>query len=84
MEEILGVKEMTLRNWKNSHKRLGIRWLNPKSKRPIKTNQIQIDGGSKFMGNFEQACKNNNISLFVLPPKSPKLNGGIKRINRII
>ena len=42
MEEILGVKERTLRNWKNLHKRLGIRGLNPKSKRPNKIVEKRI------------------------------------------
>ena len=27
MEEILGVKERTLKNWKTLHKRLAIRWF---------------------------------------------------------
>ena len=34
------------------------------------------------MKEFEQACKDKNIKLFVLPPRSPKLNGGVERINQ--
>jgi len=34
------------------------------------------------MKDFEQACKDKNIKLFVLPPRSPKLNGGVERINQ--
>jgi hypothetical protein len=36
---------------------------------------VQVDGGSEFMAEFEQACQEKNIRLFVLPPQSPKLNG---------
>ena len=50
---------------------------------PFKINQIQVDC-SEFMAHFEQTFKNNNISLFVLPPRSPKLNDGVERINRIV
>ena len=42
MEEILGVKERRLRNWKMLHKRLGIRGLYPRSKRPNKIVEKQI------------------------------------------
>ncbi|MFH1254231.1 MAG: helix-turn-helix domain-containing protein [bacterium] len=45
---------------------------------PFKIKSIQVDGGSEFMGDFEQACKSQNIELYVLPPKSPKLNGGVE------
>ena len=34
------------------------------------------------MKDFEQACKEYNIPLYVLPPRSPELNGGVERINR--
>lgn len=47
---------------------------------PIKS--IQVDGGSEFMKDFEEACKNKGIPLFVLPPKSPRYNGGVERANR--
>jgi transposase InsO family protein len=42
---------------------------------------IQIDGGSEFMAEFEIACKNRKIPLYVLPPRSPKLNGAVERCN---
>lgn len=51
---------------------------------PFDVKEVQVDGGSEFMGDFEQACKDNNINLFVLPPRSPKLNGGVERINRTL
>lgn len=36
------------------------------------------------MSNFEDACAENNIPLFALPPKRPQYNGGIERTNRIM
>nr|QOV09078.1 IS481 family transposase ISVch1 [uncultured Dehalococcoidia bacterium] len=47
---------------------------------PIKA--IQVDGGSEFKSIFEAACQNRGIKLFVLPPRSPKLNGAVERANR--
>lgn len=48
---------------------------------PFSIKSIQVDGGSEFMSNFEQACKEFNIPLYVLPPKSPELNGNVERSN---
>ena len=42
-----------------------------------------VDGGSEFMGEFEKECEARKIPLYVLPPKSPKYNGGVERGNRI-
>lgn len=49
---------------------------------PFPVKGIQIDGGSEFKGAFEEACKQRNIALYVLPPRSPKLNGCVERSNR--
>ena len=49
---------------------------------PFPVRAIQIDGGSEFRGEFEVACKARGIRVFVLPPRSPKLNGGVERANR--
>jgi len=49
---------------------------------PFKVQSIQVDGGSEFMSHFEQACADNDIKLFVLPPKRPQYNGGVERANR--
>ena len=49
---------------------------------PFPVKAIQIDGGSEFKGAFEEACKQRGIILFVLPPRSPKLNGCVERSNR--
>ncbi|HLY21809.1 MAG TPA: integrase core domain-containing protein [bacterium] len=43
---------------------------------------IQIDGGSEFRATFEAACAELRIKLFVLPPKSPRLNGHVERAHR--
>lgn len=43
---------------------------------------LQIDGGSEFKAGFEQACQAAGILLFVLPPRSPKLNGHVERAHR--
>jgi IS30 family transposase len=48
---------------------------------PFKIKSIQVDGGSEFMGDFEYACKIKKLDLFVLPPRSPKLNGAVERRN---
>jgi transposase InsO family protein len=43
---------------------------------------IQIDGGSEFRGEFEAACEALGIHLFLLPPRSPKLNAHVERGHR--
>jgi transposase InsO family protein len=48
---------------------------------PVKPKAIQVDGGSEFMAEFEEACQAKGITLFVLPPRSPKLNGAVERCN---
>lgn len=47
---------------------------------PIKA--IQVDGGSEFESVFEEECQKRGIKMFVLPPRSPKLNGGVERAHR--
>jgi putative transposase len=48
---------------------------------PFPPRAIQVDGGSEFMAEFEAACAERGITLFVLPPRSPKLNGHVERAN---
>ena len=50
-------------------------------KMPFPILSIQVDGGSEFMSVFEQTCAEKVIPLFVLPPYSPQLNGGVERCN---
>lgn len=53
-----------------------------RTKFPYKIKAIQIDGGSEFKDQFEEECRKRKIALFVLPPRSPKLNGHVERANR--
>jgi putative transposase len=52
------------------------------SRLPFSVRAIQVDGGSEFMADFEAVCQKRSIRLFVLPPRSPKLNGAVERSNR--
>jgi transposase InsO family protein len=49
---------------------------------PFKIKAIQIDGGSEFKKEFELECQTRGIILFVLPPRSPKLNSMVERAQR--
>ena len=49
---------------------------------PFPVRAMQIDGGSAFKAEFEAACQERGLPLFVLPPKSPKLNGRVERSHR--
>ena len=49
---------------------------------PFPIRAVQVDGGSEFAAEFELACQQRRLHLFVLPPRSPKLNGAVERANR--
>lgn len=49
---------------------------------PFPVRAISVDNGSEFMAEFEAACAARGIALFVLPIRSPKLNGAVERGNR--
>jgi transposase InsO family protein len=49
---------------------------------PFPVRAIQVDGGSEFQAQFEAECQRRQIRLFVLPPRSPKLNGSVERAQR--
>ncbi len=53
-----------------------------KDRMPFTVRAIQVDGGSEFQAVFEEVCQRRGIKLFVLPPRSPKLNGGVERAHR--
>ena len=73
----------TLEVYSNATAHLAARFLDTLTIRfPYPISAIQIDGGSEFKGEFEQECKKRGIKLFVLPPRSPKLNGCVERSNR--
>jgi transposase InsO family protein len=49
---------------------------------PFEIRAIQVDGGSEFKAEFEEACQEAGLKLFALPPRSPKLNGCVERAQR--
>ena len=49
---------------------------------PFPLRALQVDGGSEFAADFEEACQQRGLKLFVLPPRSPKLNGCVERAQR--
>ncbi len=49
---------------------------------PFPIAAVQVDGGSEFAAEFELACRQRGLPLFVLPPRSPKLNGHVERSHR--
>ena len=49
---------------------------------PFPVRAIQIDGGSEFKKHFEDACRERGIRLFIIPPRTPKLQGYVERANR--
>ncbi len=53
------------------------------TKFPFTIKAIQIDGGSEFKKYFEEAIQERQILLFVIPPRSPKLNSYVERANRM-
>jgi len=55
---------------------------NLKERMPFPIRAVQVDGGSEFAAIFEEKCQQEGIRLFVLPPRSPKLNGGVERAHR--
>lgn len=48
---------------------------------PFPVHAIQVDGGSEFRAEFEDACQHKGITLYELPPKRPQLNGAVERCN---
>lgn len=59
------------------------RFLNTLQQRlPFPLKALQVDGGSEFAAQFEAECQRRGIRLFVLPPRSPKLNGCVERAHR--
>lgn len=54
------------------------------SRWPYPPKELQVDGGCEFRGFFERMCQHMHITLFVLPPRSPKLNGGVERYNQTL
>jgi len=53
-----------------------------RARMPFPVRAIQVDGGSEFQAGFEVECQRRGIRLFLLPPRSPKLNGHVERAQR--
>lgn len=66
----------------NATASLAVRALDAFARLPFPVRAVQVDGGSEFMADFEVACRERGLQLFVLPPHSPKLNGRVERLNR--
>jgi transposase InsO family protein len=66
----------------NATASLAVRVLDAFARLPFPVRAVQVDGGSEFMADFELACRDRDLRLFVLPPHSPKLNGRVERLNR--
>jgi transposase InsO family protein len=49
---------------------------------PFKIVSLQIDGGSEFAVEFEEACQQREVRRFMLPPLSPKLNAHVECAHR--
>jgi len=49
---------------------------------PFRVAALQVGGGSEYAAEFELACQQKEIPLFVLPPQSPKLNAHVERSHR--
>jgi len=52
-------------------------WRTLVERSPNPVNAIQVDGESEFRVEFEQACREKGVRLFVLPLRSLKLNGHV-------
>ncbi len=53
-----------------------------KARMPLGIRALQVHGGSELFCDFETRCQQHGIRLFVVAPKSPKLNGAVQRANR--
>jgi hypothetical protein len=38
-----------------------------------------VDDGSEFMAEFETASQAKGVALYLLPPRSPQMNGAVER-----
>jgi len=49
---------------------------------PFPVKAIQVDSSPEFESIFEKEYQIRGIRLFVLLPRSPKINGGVERAHR--
>ena len=48
---------------------------------PFPVKAIQVDGGAEFMAQSEAAGQEKGVALYILPPRSPQMNGAVERCN---
>ena len=46
---------------------------------PCPVPSLQVDAGSEFMAEFETACRQANLPLYLLPPRRLQYNGWVER-----
>lgn len=79
----VGSKFDSLGAYKSQTRRKAAHFLRYLRKKfPFKVKAIQIDGGSEFKDPFEEECRRGKILLFLLRPRSPRVNGHVERANR--
>jgi len=49
---------------------------------PFSIRAIQIDGGSEFQKHFDEACRERGIRLFIIPARTPQLQGYVESANK--
>jgi len=59
-----------------------VRKLKVRKKFPFTVKAIEIDGGSDFKAQFEEACLMKQILLFELLPSFSELSGRVRRAKR--
>lgn len=75
-------KQMVARVFSRATARNAKRFLETvRAQLPFPLVSAQVDGGSEFRADFELACEELKIPLFVLPPRRPQLNGCVERAN---
>jgi len=49
---------------------------------PHPITSLQVDNGSEFKGHHETACHELGLELITIPPRTPKANGKVERLQR--
>ena len=73
-------KQLVVRCYSRANARNATRFLQvPLQQMTFPVTSIQVAGGSEFMAEFETACQNLGLPLYVLPPRRPQYNGCVQR-----
>jgi transposase InsO family protein len=49
---------------------------------PFPLRSVQVDNGGEFRGAFEAACAELSIPVYTIPPRAPKANAKVERLQR--